>query len=168
MNMPFRGRPRRALALSVACLVIQSAAALYFIVDGVDDVLGQLSGHPTLAAFMGAFMECLVALALLLAVGVSAHQLRQSLDRARRQDAALHVARGTLADLLEARFAEWKLSASEAEVALFTLKGCTIGEIARMRKTAEGTVRSQLSQVYAKSGLSSQSMLIAHFIEELV
>lgn len=164
MNMPFRGERRHTLVLSVACLAIQCAAALYFIVDGVDDVLNQLNGRASLATLM----ECLVALALLLAIGVSAHQLRQSLNHARRQDAALHVARGTLADLLEAKFADWKLSASEAEVALFTLKGCTIGEIAQMRKTAEGTVRSQLSQVYAKSGLSSQSVLIAHFIEELV
>jgi len=32
----------------------------------------------------------------------------------------------------------------------------------------EGTVRSQLSQVYAKAGVKNQSMLIAQFIDELV
>jgi DNA-binding CsgD family transcriptional regulator len=73
-----------------------------------------------------------------------------------------------MADLLAVRFAEWGLSRAEAEVALFTLKGCSISEIARLRNSAEGTVRSQLSRVYSKANISGQTMLVAHFIEELI
>jgi DNA-binding CsgD family transcriptional regulator len=154
---------RNAL-VSVASLAIQAVATTYFVIDGVDDALAQLS-----VGINGELiMECLVALALLLAVVVSARQLRQSLAEAKRLDEALQTARGSMADLLQARFAEWGLSGSEAEVALFALKGCSISEIAGLRNTAEGTVRSQLSQVYAKANVTSQAMLIGHFIEELV
>lgn len=155
---------RRPVLLAVACLIIEAIAALYFVVDGIDDVLHQLRSGIDFALFM----ECLVALALLIAVIGSAHQLRRLLAEAHRQDAALQVVRGSMADLLNARFAEWGLSRSEAEVALFTLKGCSIGEIARLRKSAEGTVRSQLSQVYAKANVPSQTVLVAQFIEELI
>jgi DNA-binding CsgD family transcriptional regulator len=158
------GRLGRSALISLASLVIQAVAAVYFIVDGVDDALTQLS-----VGINGELiMECLVALALLLALIVSARQLRQSLADMKRLDEALQTARGSMSSLLHSRFAEWGLSGSEAEVALFALKGCSISEIARLRNTAEGTVRSQLSQVYAKANVSNQAMLIAHFIEELV
>ena len=154
----------RPVLLSLGSLAVQAVAALYFVVDGIDDVLNQLRSGVSFELVM----ECIVALALLLAVIVGAHQLRQSVREASKQEAALQVARGSMAELLNVRFEQWGLSRSEAEVALFALKGCTIGEIARMRNSAEGTVRSQLSQVYAKAEVTSQPMLIAHFIEELV
>jgi DNA-binding CsgD family transcriptional regulator len=158
------GRSDRTVLLSIAGLVVQSAAAAYFIIDGVDDVLGQLrSGISGEVA-----MECLVALALVLAIIISARQLRMALAAAKRQQAALAVARGSIADLLDAKFSQWGLSPSEREVTLFALKGCSIAEIAKLRGSAEGTVRSQLSQVYAKAEVTSQSMLIGQFIEELI
>ena len=87
---------------------------------------------------------------------------------ARRQESVLHAARGEMNALIEARFREWDLSRSEAEVALFALKGSSIAEIATMRNAAEGTVRSQLSQVYAKAEVKSQSALTAVFIDDLI
>ena len=60
------------------------------------------------------------------------------------------------------------MSAGESEVALFAIKGCSVSEIALLRNTATGTVRSQLSQIYAKAGVTSQSMLTSIFIEELL
>ncbi|MCB2078984.1 MAG: hypothetical protein KDE55_14960 [Novosphingobium sp.] len=143
---------------------MQVIAAGYFIIDGFEDVLGQLSKGVT----ADLVMECVVAFALLLAVVVGALELRRALASARETEKALLAARGAMADLVALKFAEWKLSASEADVARFAMKGCTIGEIARMRNSAEGTVRSQLSNVYAKAGVASQSMLVAQFIDELL
>ena len=60
------------------------------------------------------------------------------------------------------------MSRAERDVATFALKGCTIGEIAALRGSAEGTVRAQLSQVYAKAGVSSHALLMATFLDELV
>ena len=154
----------RQIVLSIAALTIQAIAAAYFVFDGIDDAVAQFRQGTDLELVM----ELLVALALLLSVMLGARQLRRSIEQSHRQAAALAVARGAMADLLNARFSEWKLSPAEAEVALFALKGATIAEIAAMRRAAEGTVRSQLSQVYTKAEVTSQSMLIAQFIEELI
>ena len=78
------------------------------------------------------------------------------------------MARGAMAQLIELRFAEWNLTRSESEVALFAIKGSTIPDIARLRGSAEGTVRSQLSQVYAKAGVANQTMLLAVFLDDLI
>ena len=53
-------------------------------------------------------------------------------------------------------------------MALFALKGCDVAEIARLRGAAAGTIRSQLSQIYAKAGVSSQAMLVSVFIDDLL
>lgn len=155
---------QRDVVLWIAALVIQAMAAGYFILDSFDDFVAQLRAGPDLELVL----ELVVALALLLAVALGARQLRLSLEQSRRTEVALAVARGMTADLLSARFNDWRLSPAEAEVALFALKGMTIAEIADLRSSAEGTIRSQLSQVYAKAGVTSQSMLIAQFIEDLI
>lgn len=162
----FRSPPRLRsdVVLAIAALAVQAIAAAFFVIDGIDDAIAQFRQGPDFELMM----ELLVALALLLSVALATRQLRLSLERSRRQDEALAVARGAIAGLLERRFGEWRLSPAEADVALFALKGATITEIAAMRNAAEGTVRSQLSQVYAKAGVTSQSMLISQFIEELV
>ncbi|QWC56558.1 hypothetical protein F7D01_05145 [Erythrobacter sp. 3-20A1M] len=155
--------PQDAVA-PLAIVAVQLAAALYFVIDGVADWL-ELA---TRGAVGEVLLECLVALALFLAVALGAKVLRDTLRRAARQEEALAIARGAMADLLDARFAAWSLSPAQADVAVFALKGCSVAEIAAMRGAAEGTVRSQLSQVYAKAGVTSQAMLMALFIEELV
>lgn len=144
----------------IAALVVslQSVAAIYFIVDAVQE-----SGVGALAV-----NDILVALALLAGSLFGGMMVRRLLDEARRHAAALAIARGAMGELIEERFAAWGLSPSEAEVALFALKGCTIAEIAQLRGSASGTVRSQLSQVYAKAEVSGQPMLMSLFLDELV
>lgn len=154
---------RRAYVLG-AVVLLQAVAALFFAVDSTEEVLAELGRGVTLDAVM----ECLIGFALLAGVIVGALHVRRLLAEARRHEHALAVARGALAELLDTRFAEWDLSAGEAEVALFAIKGCTIGEIAALRGAASGTVRSQLSQVYAKAGVNSQSALVALFIDDLL
>ena len=154
----------RAIPLLSACLAVQGIAAIYFVIDGIDDVIAQFGRGLTFELIM----ECLVAVALLLAVVISAGQLRRAIDEAHKRDNALKMARGSTAELLDYKFREWSLSRAEAEIALYAMNGCSIAEIARMRNAAEGTVRSQLSQIYSKAGVASQAMLLAHFIEELV
>lgn len=142
-------------------VILQLAATLFFLVDVVGDVrAGGLGPH--LAAEAGA------SLALLAGVLFGAAQVRWLVLRARQDEAAVAAARGALADLVRLRFAEWALTAAEADVALFALKGCDVAEIAALRGAAPGTVRAQLARVYAKAGVRSQSALMALFVEELV
>ena len=155
--------PRRA-SIAVVIVALQAVAATYFLVDGIEDILAELrTGIST-----EVIMECVTALGLVLGVALGGRYARILLREAKRQDEVLHVARGEMANLIEQRFSEWHLSGAEAEVALFALKGCSIDEISRLRNSASGTVRSQLSQIYAKAGVRNQSGLMAVFIDDLV
>ena len=78
------------------------------------------------------------------------------------------MASGALADLVRQKFADWSLTPSEADVALFALKGCNAQDIARIRSTAEGTVRAQLTRIYAKAGVASQAALVSLFFDDLL
>jgi DNA-binding CsgD family transcriptional regulator len=80
----------------------------------------------------------------------------------------MSIASGALFDLIEARFQEWGLTPSEAEVAMFTLKGLDIADIAQARGSAPGTVRAQMTRVYAKAGVSGRGQLTSLFIEDLL
>lgn len=154
----------RRIAAPVAVMLLQSIAALYFVVDGVDDLLAQARDGFTLDIIM----ECLIALALLGGVVLSSRYIGRLTRELRWKEQSLASARGALAEHIAFRFQEWGLTPGEGEVALFALKGCDVSEIARLRGAATGTVRSQLSQIYAKAGVSSQAMLVSLFIEDLL
>lgn len=154
----------RRVAAPLAIVALQSVAAIYFVVDGVDDLLGQISQGFSLEIVM----ECLIAFALLGGVVMGSRYIGRITREMRWKDQSLATARGALADHIAFRFQEWGLTPGEGDVALFALKGCDVAEIARLRGAATGTVRSQLSQIYAKAGVSSQAMLVSLFIEDLL
>ena len=154
----------RRAAYALAIVALQAVAAAYFLVDGIEDILAEIRTGVTTEVVM----ECSVALALVLGVALGGRYARDLLEEARQREATLQAAREGMSALIAERFDEWGLSRAESEVALFALKGSSIAEIAKMRGAAEGTVRSQLSQVYAKAGLNTQSALMAVFIDDLV
>jgi DNA-binding NarL/FixJ family response regulator len=98
--------------------------------------------------------------------------LRNDLSRVRgesdRWRAAARVHIDGLGHAISEQFKVWKLSDSEADVALLMLKGLTQKEIAHLRGSGEGTVRQQATAVYRKSGLSNRSELGAFFLEDLL
>lgn len=154
----------RRIAMPVMIVSLQAIAAVYFVVDSIID-LSHEDRHHVNGEYI---MEFLVALALLAGVVMGWRYIRR-LNRERQwQDQVLAGARGALADHIALRFQQWKLTPGEGEVALFALKGCDISEIARLRGAATGTVRSQLSQIYAKADVSSQAMFVSLFIEDLL
>jgi DNA-binding NarL/FixJ family response regulator len=83
-----------------------------------------------------------------------------------RTAARVHI--DGLGRAISEQFKIWKLSDSEADVALLMLKGLTQKEIAHLRGSEEGTVRQQAIAVYRKSGLSNRSELGAFFLEDLL
>lgn len=159
-----RRRPRRRLRTAGAILVLQALAAGFFIVDSIADI--ELATNEALAGL--SWLEVAVALALVAGIALGAGLIRQLVGEARERERVIATARGALAEVIAERFREWRLSGAEADVATFALKGCTIAEIARLRGSAEGTVRAQLSQVYTKAGVSSQPTFVALFVEELL
>lgn len=151
---------RKATVMTIV-VALQALAAMLFLADFAGDVATEgMSGH--------LFAEGAAALALIVAVGVGTLQVRGLIDQARQDDLAVALSRQIVADLIQRRFTEWRLTAAEADVALFAIKGADVAEIARLRGAAPGTVRAQLTRVYAKAGVGSQSALIALFLDDLI
>ena len=154
----------RRIVTLVVIVAVQTVAAVFFLVDGINDIVEQSE----FAFSFEIFMDCLVSFALLTGIAIGARYDKTTTDELHRKDASLQIARGALSQHMARRFEEWRLTTGEAEIALFAMKGCNVGEIAALRNSASGTVRSQLSQIYAKAGVSSQSMLVSSFIEDLL
>ncbi|MEM5516952.1 hypothetical protein WNY37_08315 [Henriciella sp. AS95] len=152
------------LAFPIGLMVLQLLAAGFFVIDGFEDWIAASTNGPGLEFAM----ECVIALALLTGVVLSSRNLMRLTADLRQKERSLAQARGALGEHIMIRFKEWGLTRGEGEVALFALKGCDIQEIARLRGAAAGTVRSQLSQVYAKAGVSSQATLMSVFIDDLI
>jgi DNA-binding CsgD family transcriptional regulator len=155
---PKPGRQPVALALF---LLVQSLAAVFFVGDATSDLLQdpfQLHG----------LIEALVSVALVLGVLFGIVALRRTLERMRVQELALAAAQGALADVILAQFGAWGLTPAERDVGFLALKGLDVAEIAEMRGAAAGTVRAQLTRIYAKAGVSGRAQFAAFFVEDLL
>lgn len=104
---------------------------------------------------------------LLLGAILSLVLLRTSMRRNRKVEEQLAYASRSFHKLLLAKFKDWKLSKAESEIALLIVKGFSVAEIAKMRGKSEGTIKSQNSAIYQKSGLSGRVQLVSFFLEEL-
>ena len=72
------------------------------------------------------------------------------------------------AEVIGKQFTAWGLTPAERDVALFALKGLDIADIAELRGAAQGTVRAQLTRIYAKAGVSGRAQFAAWFVEDLL
>lgn len=154
----------RRVVFPATIMALQAVAAVFFVVDSIED---QTAG--TRRGFnFDAAVECIIALALLGGIILSSRYVARLIRDFRWQEQSLARAKGAISEHIAMRFEEWRLTPGEGEVALFALKGCDVAEIARLRGAAAGTIRSQLSQVYAKAGVTTQAMLVSLFIDDLI
>ena len=102
-----------------------------------------------------------------LAGAVLAYELllvqRKMHDMDKRLQASSAAVNATIDDYAQT----WGLSAAEKQVFILILKGCSHGEIAAIRDTAEGTVKAQAAQIYRKSGLGNKTQLLSAVVEDL-
>jgi DNA-binding CsgD family transcriptional regulator len=101
-------------------------------------------------------------------IGISISLIFMLLRRNREVETQLKAASGAFHQLMRERFDAWRLSPSEAEVALFTIKGMSNAEIARLRGTSEGTIKAQSNAIFRKAGVNNRSQLLGVFVEDLV
>ncbi|WP_260025200.1 helix-turn-helix transcriptional regulator [Ruegeria conchae] len=80
----------------------------------------------------------------------------------------LQMAQGEFFRMLELQFDRWNLSAAERDVALLTVKGLSVAEIAKLRETSEGTIKSQNNSIYRKANVKSRTQLLCVLIDELL
>ncbi len=155
---------KRSLTLTLLVL-FQLVCLGFFLTDVVEDMggsgwAGLWNAHmlPELAAIAG----------MMLGLAFQGRYLMNLLRRQSHLERGLGVAAGQLALLMEDYFRQWKLTASEQDVATFTIKGYTIAEIAELRGSAEATVKTHLNAIYRKSGVSGRGQLVSILIEDLM
>ena len=145
-----------------ALIALQLFSALYFLGDFVTDLfVGNDSARHV-------FIEGLAVLCLLIGIYFSIRERRRLLSRNQQMESQLQIASGAFRELLDSFFDKWKLTPSEQEIALLTIKGFSNAEIADLRNTREGTVKAQSNAIFRKAGVSGRPQLLSHFIDELV
>lgn len=151
------GRP----AVLALVLLIQTSAAVFFMADTVDEwIENGIAAHQ--------WVEGLVTLALVVGVVLGTGELRRAISHQQVQDTALAKASGEMNRVIQRQFDLWRLTKAERDVAYLALKGLGVAEIAALRKAAAGTVRAQLSGIYAKAGISGRAQFAAFFVEDLL
>lgn len=112
--------------------------------------------------------ETLATIGLGVALVLILRQIRAAVAACAAETGRLQALRCDFDAFLQRRFAEWGLSPAEIDVALLTMRGLKITEIAEARATREGTIKSQLSTIFRKSGVSTRTEFVAQFMDEFL
>ena len=163
--MPTPRRIDRKTYALAGLLGLQAFCAAFFLADAVLDVTGF---DPADDSLVHNVFELLITFALIGGTVFTALEIRALLRRQHRVEAQLQAASGAFIEIVEAQFDAWALTPAERDVAMLTLKGLSIAEVAGIRNTREGTVKAQLNAIYGKAGLTGRGQLSSHFIEELL
>ncbi|WP_428642440.1 helix-turn-helix transcriptional regulator [Roseibium sp.] len=144
-----------------AVILLQVVSACFFI----GDVFWELtsSGLTLHTAF-----ETCAAVALVCGVIFGFFEMIRMYRTSKFAQDALRIAADAFGEMIRSRFDTWKLSPTEQEVALLTLKGFDVSEIADLRRTAQGTVRAQQTSIYSKSGTANRGQFVSSFIDALI
>lgn len=144
-----------------ALIIFQIASAAFFIYDVTADIHSLDDPHP----FMS---EALATMGLFLGIAAEIKVLLELLHRQQRMKQGLDVAAGALADVMGNYFSQWNLTEAEQDVAGFAIKGYSIAEIAKLRGSAEATIKAQLNSIYRKSGTQGRAQLVSVLVEDLL
>ncbi|HJM51121.1 MAG TPA: helix-turn-helix transcriptional regulator [Alphaproteobacteria bacterium] len=154
----------RATVLLLALLVV-AFCEVFLVIDVMADIFYIDIATPWLDHDI---IELVAVVALGASLIVLSLELRRLLRERRRFEATLKAASGELFQVITAKFDDWGLTASERDIALLLIKGLALQEIADLRATRPGTVKSQSNAVYRKAGVSGRHELVAYFVEDLL
>jgi len=147
-------------------VVIYLASALAFL----SELVGEITGY---YLFNGGWLAHeLIAIATLAGFLVGALLIWRSyhllIKRNQKVEQSLGAAQGEFFAMLTLQFDQWELSEAERNVALLTVKGLSVAEIAELRNTSQGTVKSQNNAIYRKAGVRTRTQLLGVLIDELL
>lgn len=158
--------PRSRMPATLMILIaVQTFCAVFFLGDVIEDLRATgLSGllHPYLA------VEAAATFSLVAAIAVELKVLLGLLRRKAHLENSLRVAGAAVQDVIDAHFDAWALSPSERDVATFLVKGLSTADIARLRGSAEGTVKAHLNAIYRKSDTRNRADLLSVLIDSLM
>lgn len=80
----------------------------------------------------------------------------------------LRAAQGEFLKMINLQFDSWNLSEAERDIALLTVKGMSVSEIAELRNTSQGTIKAQNNSIYRKAGIKTRTQLLGVLIDELL
>ena len=152
------GLPR----LITAMIAAQSICAIVFLADVVTDVVEGAG------AVWGLVPEGLASLALFAGIGFEVLVLLRLLQRKASLERSVGLASSALQTVIEGHFDDWKLTASERDVAALMVKGLSIAEIAKVRGSAEGTVKAHLNGIYRKANARNRAEVLSHIMDTLI
>ncbi len=150
----------------VTLVILQLFLSVLFLTDFLVDFLG-IRTKPVSWGYRE-MMEISAVLALSAGLSIGISMLVLIRRQMRAVENQMLLAANAFQDVMQRYFDDWTLSPSERDVALFTLKGFSNEEIAQLRGTSVGTIKSQCNSVFRKAGVSGRMQLINVFIEHLV
>ena len=150
----------------IALIFIQIACALFFVSDIFLTVLGARS--VPISWRVREMLEIGAAVGLLLGTIFAVNALRNAIRMQAKAEKSLRLVQSAFRDHLDEKFEDWGLTNAERDVALFSIKGLSVAEIAAVRETSEGTVKAQSNAIYRKAGVSGRNQLLSLFIEDLI
>ncbi len=155
---------RQAFPL-VALIVFQTFLWVVFVLDAGTDMLAL---WPNMLSDWHMIPEIGATFGLMLAIVFEIGVLLRMLRRQASLEQGLRVAAGALAQIMEEYFRDWGLTPSEQDIAAFAIKGFSIAEIAELRGSAEGTVKTHLNAIYRKAGVAGRAQLVSLLVEDLL
>ncbi|RED12059.1 helix-turn-helix transcriptional regulator [Pontivivens insulae] len=144
---------------------LQAACCAYFLYDITIDLFWPAAAGALVESDV---IEGVVTLALFLGLAFTGNELRQVQTRQTALEEQIRVASGAFAEVLDARFAEWKLTEAERAVAVLAIKGYSVAEMADLRDTRQGTIKAQCAAVYRKADVSGRLQLLSLFLDDLM
>ena len=158
-TLPPRFRPLLKRWVFVIAALLQLGCGAVFL----SDLIGEWR-----AQRLHAEIELVAVFALALGAALFLREALHLTRRNRRVERELQAASGAFQDVMAQNFADWGLTPAERDVALLSIKGVPIAEIARLRDTREGTIKAQSTAIYRKAGVSNRAELISVMVEELI
>jgi len=152
-------------SLLLILIVVQTFCAAFFLWDLLRDALNR-----GLSALADPYMliEAIAVFSLILAALFETRYLMALLRHTAHLKRQVSLAAGAFHEIMQEHFRLWNLTAAEQDVASFTIKGMSISETAKLRGSAEGTVKSHLSGIYHKAGVAGRGALLSLLIDDLI
>lgn len=146
-------------------IMFQAICTLFFVVDISTDMKALGIASITDVHYLP---ELGATLGLVFGIAFELRVLVQLMRKQAHLEQGMSVAAGDLAEVIDGYYLQWGLTASEQDVAGFTIKGFSIAEIATLRGSAPGTVKTHLNAIYRKAGVAGRGQLVSLLVEDLL
>lgn len=144
---------------------VQVSCAAFFLLD----LTSSYTGASLFVSWqVRELLEIGASIGLILGAFLGVRAVLKAREHSDRAEVAIRTASGAFNEVVEEHFLNWKLTPAEKEVAWLSIKGFSTTEIAKIRKTSEGTVKAQGNGIYRKANVSGRTQLLSILVEDLL